>query len=458
MEENMSEEIPQPNSEQLKTLKNPDFNAGNFVMYLASDPRGFEIVTDNSLPRKDSPLPLNKDERKTLEGVMASELKFTGGFAAKDALDAVRNAPSGTNTTELKNVYEEKRKQYVESGNKPKVGVRNIRRTGAKLIVDIKPVSFPVYKNFSTPDASNEKRNFSENAATCMSIVTVDNKLLVQHRGEGNELFGDMPGASIAGMLDGTFHRPSPAKLHTEKKGTLEPITTESVLVNIKKESQEEIGIEQQDFASITLAGFCEEVKPQPHHEFLFTAKSNLTSEQIKQKALNTTRARKKELKPEDIEEKFEFIDATPEAIYTLLAEVKCPLPPTHAAVFAVTAYDLIHRREGKIAADQFKVKLEKGIKENYEAMDAMVKEYYKRNPDALRQLPERLTQKVRVKVADFLAKNPNAPKEELEKLRNKEISDLPKRNPNGYAPAFLPKEQGLPEFDVSLRTAGLIK
>lgn len=454
MEENMPKEVPQPNPEQFHILENPDFNAGNFVMYLAPDTTGFEIVTDKSMPRKDFELPLNSDGRNKLQSSMSSELRFTGAQPAKDALDKLRNA-NDNNRTELANDFEEKRQQYVDRGNKPKVGLRNIRKSGRKLTVDIKPVSFPVYTNFSKTENSANQRNFSEAAATCMSIITADNKLLIQHRGETNELYGDMPGASIAGMFDGTFHRPDSNKLHTEKKGTLEPITADSVLTNIKKESQEEMGIKEGDFSQITLSGLCEEIKPQPHHEFLFSAKTKLTANEIKQQALNTTRARKKDLKPEDIEEKFEFIDATPEAIFKLLTEVKCPLPPTHTAVFAATAYDLMLKRDGKNVADAFKTKLERGIKENYETMDQIVKEFYQKNPSP--DIPKRMMDKIEANIKSFREKNPAANEQQISQLRQRLIQNLPHRNPNRYTPAYLPKEQGLPEFEEALKKAELI-
>lgn len=446
--------------ENTHELQNPDLQVGNVAVWISEDPNGFDIdlseekesqMFQRALSRRQGPLGLDADQRKFLAGKMVGEGNWTGAGKAKAELDRLRpHKNSDASPENNAHIYEYRRQEYVLKGHKPKVGLRNIRRDGNTISFDTKPVSFPVYSNFSKEGASPEILDLAENAATCMSIITSDNKVLVQHRSIGNELYGDMPGASIAGMFDGTFDRSE-----GKPKGKLQQITRDAVLRNIKNEAREEMGMEEDDYNPV-LAGLCEELKPVLHHEFLFTAQTHLTSDEIKQKALNTNRARKKELKPEDVEEKFEFIDATPESLYTLLVDFKCPLPPTHAAVFAATAYELSLKRDGKEAADDFRQRLEAGIKGNYDEIDRIVKDYYTSDPQRLNTIPDRFLAKVNKEVEDFKTKNPQAIESEIESFKQYQISQLPKRNPSAYNPAFLPKEQGLPEFDAEMARTGL--
>lgn len=453
MDQDMSEiEAGQTHRENTHELINPDLQVGNVSIWMSEDANGFEISDNpqNALSRKQEPLTLNSDERQLLAGKMSAEGNWTGANKAKALLDELRQENTDPNVFYAKlGDFRTEQDVYVTKGHKPKVGIRNIQRKDNTLYFDTKPVSFPVYSNFAKEEQSTEVIDLAENAATCMSIITADNKVLVQHRNPVNELYGDMPGASIAGMFDGTFDRES----HT--KGKLETITKNSVLKNIRNEAREEMGMEEGDYQPV-LVGLCEEIKPVVHHEFLFTAQTHLTSDEIKQKALNTNRARKKELKPEDIEEKFEFIDATPEALYTLLADFKCPLPPTHTAVFAATAYELALKRDGKTSADEFRNRLQEGIKANYNAMDQMVKEYYEQDPQRLNDIPARLMSKVNRAVDSFRSKNPEITDIQLKEFKENEIAQLPKRDPKAYNPSYLPKEQGLPEFDQEMERTGL--
>lgn len=461
MEENMAgaETQPQqPNPEAFHLLLNPDFNSGNLTIYFSSDPKGFEVVTDKSLPRKDGPLPLNTDERAKLKFAMEGEMKFTGGSLAKMKLDALRNTfekdPNSADRNTLKDAYLSARDEYVNLKNKPKVGVRNIRRDGNKLIVDIKPVTYPVFSNFSNREAKSEVRNFAESAATIAALVTSDNKLLVVHRADKNELYPGLMGA-IAGNLDGIFDRPGKDSM-VKKKGTLTKIDGKSILSHLKTEAHEELGLDEKDY-NFKLVGFCEEIDTVANHAFLFEGKTTLSSLQIRRNALTTQRARKDKLKPEDIEEKFDFIDATPEAIFTMLTKVQCPIGPDHAASYVTIGYNLMLKRNGEKAAFEYKQKLEREMVQHAKNMNGTIEKYFQNYPQRLTVIPERLMRRVDAAVEKFKAGRKEATEAEISAFREETISKLPKRNPKGFSPHFLPEEQGLLDYNTALRNERLI-
>lgn len=493
MEENMPgvEKQPQPNPEAFHTLLNPDMDAGIFKAYIAG-PDGFKLNTRFSLLRH-NPLQIpemaetiqkpeeiskflenvNKNRHKITLGLTESdkdllgdrmkdpidgELRFTTALEAQKILKSLREEKDPVKKELLQRDYELARIRYVNVKNAPKVGLRNIirRKTpeGDLISFDIKPVTFPVSKNFAKPNAKPEVLNFSESAATSMILITGDNKILVTHRALTNEVYPDMIGASIAGAFDGVFERQS------KQKGTLKPITETDVLTNIRKEAKEELGIDDEHLKKegISLIGLAEEITPYLHHEFLYLGRTEYSSKQIRENASKTERARQKNLTIHDIEGKFDFIDATPEAIFTLLTKVVSPIPHTHVANYAVLGYRLVLERDGKETADRWKRGVEEGIQRNIAAINKTVSDYYEKNPKIFESIPERLIKKVETAVLAFKNAHPNSTAKELEEYRQKRISYLPKRNRNAYSYELTPSEQGLPDYDTAMQESGLIK
>jgi hypothetical protein len=207
-------------------------------------------------------------------------------------------------------------------------------------------------------------------------------------------------------------------------KGTPDPVTTETLKAGILKEAGEELGLDAEHLDKLRIVGVAHD-KIKIHDEILLLADSKLTAAQIRETSRNSKR--NKNLGDADFEEKFIDIPGTPDAIETLLTKVKCPLPPTHAAALVAAGYSLVLQEQGIEAANQWRTRLEAGVRENYQDMDRMVAAYYDKHPEALTQVPER-----------FWSKN------------------IPGRNPNGYTPAYGAGEQGLDEFDDAMVDAGL--
>lgn len=404
----------------------PEFDGGTFTIeYLSTSPNGFEVVTYKSHRRRDqitpttrAPIPLNQDQREQLKRAMAGQMRFAEGDKAREAQVKLSNTEGQERQVAMAD-FQQRRDVYYSRAT-GRVGLRNIRKQNNTLIVDIKPVDFPTYRLFSKTDASNELRDFSSISSTSMVLVTKDKRLIVQHRSPKNSLYGDIPGASVAGYLDGKPYYPSRTESKAEKRGKLQPIDTAFVKDNILREANEELGLNIEDFSNLRIVGLTHE-NTQIHDEFLLYATTSLTAAEMRQKA--HTASINSKLSEQEFDEKFVDMPADFASITTLITEVKCPIPPSHMAGFIAAGYTMIIDEKGQEAADIWKNEMEQKVKQNYQEINQMVAKYYQDRPEELNNIPQ--------------GKTP--------------------RNPNGYEPAYLPHEQGLPDVMSELKRVGLI-
>jgi hypothetical protein len=450
------------------SMETPSPAAFEIVM-LSDSPEGFAIETANALGRTEGTpdnLVLTEAQRQALGSAYQGprgELEFNGVGAVRAARapysaarqekqqarstvtalnlenDADRQAamaerwPADAEAQLLatKGAFLAARAEYQNRGKK--AGVRNPKISGDDpntVSVDTKMVSFPVYNQLARPGNSEAVLGLSEAVGTAMVLKTADDRLVIQHRAvsrqrlhepsmsRGNATYNDIPGASVAGLVDATL------KSEGRKPGTADPISTETLRANIVKESGEELGLDADHMGTIRIAGVVHD-NIKPHSEFVMLADSTLTADEIRE--TSRTSKRNKNLGDADFEEKFIDIPATPQAIETLLTDVKCPLPPTHAAAMLAAGYSLVVQREGAEAAHNWRAQVEAGVQANYQTMDQMVADFYTTHPEALAQVPER-----------FWGKS------------------VPPRNEHGYDPAYAPNEQGLPDFEDEMVRAGL--
>jgi hypothetical protein len=331
----------------------------------------------------------------------------------------------GTHSPEAQSVWKEYREKALAS---KKLGIRHLEfdANHNSLSVDILNVPFPVYKTLAKPEHSEEIRAFAEATGTAASIVTSDNKLIIQHRlvakpkpdgglTRGNALYADIPGASAAGMLDA---------LPGNSTSTPDKIDTDSVTANIVKEVDEELGLDGNDLSSMKIVGVASD-KIQPHDELLFYGTTPLTLDEVHEKSKHSNRNRI--LGEADFEEKFIAIDATPEAIKTLLVDVRTPMPSTHAASVFATGYAIVLEKSGPEAAARWSKDIEDGMRANDEMINQIIRQYYIDNPAALNDIPARYVGKI-----------------------------VPKRNKDGYTPEYTPEEQGLPSIESEFQRTGL--
>jgi len=345
------------------------------IKYLSKVPTGFEVRTQQSLLRHEPNTPLP--------------------FAERIARERAR----------------EKKQYRVGEAFAPKVGIRNVHLEGNELVVDVMPVTFPTYKAISEPDISQAEREISNPSATSLILLTTEDdgshKFVIQHRSLKNFFYGDIPGASVAGYLDGHLQTTG------ENRGKIDPLDTKAVKGNGTKEMLEEIGLYPRDITDLKITGFASD-KVRIHDEFLLLAKSKLSSQDI--------------LFRSGLGDHFRFIeqamtiDANIETIEKLLTQVKCPVPPTHQAAFVAAGYSMLLEETGQQVADEWKAKIQEGINRNYTEIDEIVKKYYEGHPEELNNIPE----------------------------------GKPKRNPSGYEPAYTPQQQGLPDMESEFDRFGL--
>ena len=406
-----------------QSLHTPEFNGGSFVIsHFAPTPEGFTFQTRNTIGRTHGSASntLNKDYKERLQSAMKGELGFNNVTAVREARTQWK---SGEGSRED---YLKAREEYQQKGKK--LTFRNIVVDGNEITADVGYVSFPVYNLFANVEESPELIELSANAATAMVLRSADNKLVIQHRAvakqrlsdkkltRGNAQFCDVPGASVAGMLDA---KPG------EEKGKPKAIDTHTILDTIYKETAEELGLEESDVSAIRIMGIARD-QVKIHDELLAIADSTLTAEQIQEKSRKSTR--NKGLGDADFEEKYITIDATSDTIHKLLTESLCPIPPTHTAALVTYGYTAMLEEHGKEKADAWKQEIEVGVKKNYDRIDQKVQHHYDTFPKSLMQIPER-----------FWGKTP------------------PKRILHRYDPAFTPEEQGLPNFEDEMVRMGLL-
>lgn len=280
-------------------------------------------------------------------------------------------------------------------------------------------MTYPTYRGISSPSESLYSLEIATPAATAAVILTTEDngssKLILQHRDQRNNFYGDVPGASVAGLFDGKLDGTR------QNRGKLVPIDTETVKNNIRREALEEIGLRQEDLIDVRITGLATDLI-RIHNEFLLFAKAAISSRELEANATDHAKSVKPN-EPYDFDEKIYIIDGTPEAIEILLTKVKCPIPSTHTAAFVAAGYSMVLKRDGQEEAEIWKERLHKGIQENYAQIDRMVQMYYEQNPQTLNDIPQ----------------------------------GKPSRNPHGYEPAYMPQQQGLPDIDSELKRVSLI-
>jgi hypothetical protein len=458
----------------------PEFDAGTFtISHLATSPEGFVFQTRNRIGRTegiasnnldpDKKIPVdrardalwaakmsgapaeaikelektlaeereafkpNSDARARLRDAMKGELKFNKVAEVEKARDALwaakmSGAPAEA-IEELEKTYAEKREAYRQKGKK--VGIRNIEVEGNTITADAKIVSFPLYNEFANPGTSEELLDLSSLTGMAMIVKSADGKLIIQHRAiekqrlheekrtKGNASYTDTPGASVGGLVDASLEG------NDREPGTPDSVDTQTIQRQMFKETGEELGLEDRDLKQMRIVGLTQD-KVKIHDVALLFAESDLTEQQIGERS--RTSKRNKNLGPADFEEKFVTIEASPQAIETLLTQVQCPLPADHAAAFVAAGYTMILQEQGVAAANEWKDRLEQGVRENYRSINKRVADFYDKHPQSLKQVPER-----------FWGKN------------------IPQRRLHEYTPAYGPEEQGLPSFEDEMVRTGLI-
>ncbi len=403
---------------QIALESTAELTEANFtVSYLDSNGTGLRV---EGTPRKRGKLGasqeyvlLKDDERARFRAALNREKVFCGMDDLLQAREAYRVSKDGGDSGQIEQSrqnYEKLRREYREA-LAGKIGFRHISIDGETIKAQASLVLVPAYRLFSNFEARPELIQLGRLSGTAMILSTADNKIIVQTRSKNNRMYGGVPGASVAGLLDAQITEESfKQQMPTE-------INTETVLHNIFKEAFEEIGLDQPELLDVKISGFGTD-KVQIHDEFLITSKTPLTYDQVCQKA-----DRNKNKSEWHFSENFVGIPASPEAIKTLLSEVKCPLPPSHTAAFIAAGFSMIREREGLSAAKTWKTELVEGIAENYRAINLLVENHYHQNPELL----------------------------------SKPAPNKPPRRANGYSAAYLPEEQGLPELRAELIRVGLI-
>lgn len=415
------------------------FETPQFSINHLSTSRGGLTVTTRSIGRTAglTTLHLTSDQRDNLRASIPGEMKFRGVEVVRQARNAWHKAMNegATDPTirELRNEFFSRRDDYMNTGKK--VGLRNIHvdpNNPNHIEADAALTDYVSYILFATPETTGALAELASPTGVAMALITSDKRLVLQHRATetldyisgkkkpGNMMYGDIPGVSVGGMADASLREKG------RTPGTPDSVSDESLMNSVLKEAGEELGIGPEHFSSKKIVGIARD-HVKPHNEILFLGTTTLSSSQLRAESQHSTR--NKNLSAADLEEKHLDIEATPEAIKTLLTEVKSPLASTHAAAYVAAGHALMLERSGEAAATSWLNDMEKLIAENYRKMDEIVQVYYQMHPEATSIIPERLWTK----------------------------QVIPERSLNKYNPTFTPEEQGLPNLEDELVRTGLI-
>jgi 8-oxo-dGTP pyrophosphatase MutT (NUDIX family) len=371
--------IPQPE---------PEFQGGSFNIPFFAPEQGFTIKQGRSLRRRDE-LTIPFPARGINQGNKA-EVEFQE-----------KQNTAATQRGEQRDV-----RPLQSPDFKIKIGILNLRRDGDALIFDTKPSTFVEYnddKNVGTanPNAEELRRNLGEAFSVAVILTTTEpdgtSKMIVQHRSAENRSYKDMIGASAAGYAD--------HELDPENKGALKTVDDDYIYKMACKETEEEVGIDADYLSDVKITGIVEDTK-RVHYEAVLLGTVNLSAKEIEQKAIEKKSVKRGAF---DFSEDFFVIDATPEAIETLLTTVKNPIPPTHIGAFVATGRMMVLKRDGEEEAKNWTKRMEKLVKENVEDIDRLIRE----GTNGLEQ---------------------------------------------GYNPRKTPQEQGLPSIQSELERTGLMK
>jgi hypothetical protein len=274
-------------------------------------------------------------------------------------------------------------KLYESSRGKFGITVAGVDPAGTAQL-EVRQVSSPAYFGLSKTDMPTAWRERCMATGVCMIVKTSDNQLLVQYRTKQNAQYSEIPGASIAGMFDAqpadgyaadiaAIHLEALAagrdveRARTASRGLVGPITTASVLRQIKTEAREELGLRERIVAA-RVVGIAEDLT-KPHHEIVLLGTVDFTAAAI------VDRAKAKydgDAQKFDIPEWCVGIPATGAAVAVLLTKVQVPLPPTHAAAFLAAGKALVTESEGAAAAERWEADTVRAYRENLTRIDAL--------------------------------------------------------------------------------------
>lgn len=420
--------------------KQPIFDTDGFsIPFLTVHPDGLEFQQRSTLGRTEIATSsvqslLDDEQRIMLRNGVAREMKFRNvdvvRSARKEWKDAAEHSPDDKDAIEYKrNAFYEARKQYLSTGKK--IGLRTMELSGNTLIADTQLVDFPTYELFAGPNNSNEVESFSAATGVAMVVETADKRLIIQHRAiekinadgklvRGNANYPDVPGISVGGMVDASVRESD------RDPGTPDSLTTDTLKDSILKEAGEELGLAPTQVKNIKIVGLAKD-KIKVHDEILFLSTLDMTAEELYNESRHSRR--NKNLGDADFEEKFFDIESSPAAIVTLLTEVLCPMPSTHAAALVAAGYAMMLEQFDQSKANLWINGLQEKINSNYTRINNVISDFYKDNPSKIDEIPQRYAQKYY----------------------------LPKRNLTMYSAAFSPEEQGLPSLESELIRVNLI-
>lgn len=209
------------------------------------------------------------------------------------------------------------------------VGLRRIEFGSDGAQADAAVVPHPLYVMVNRA-ASAMRRTQGANLGAAIILETADGHLIVQYRGSKNKVYGEIPGASAAGLVNAA---PFAKEVQPGKTFSLEQFVQRHMV----EEFVEELGAKKETLRNLRPSSLMIDTLAL-HHEMTFTGKLSLTADELIQAAW-----KKREQCPDtEFKESFLLLPGSAENLEKLIFDFQLPLPPTHAGPYLMVLREKI--------------------------------------------------------------------------------------------------------------------
>jgi hypothetical protein len=285
----------------------------NVAFSLWLPPHGIQSFTAK-LHNVDLPEALSSDDRAQYLAALRDEHTF------------LRRNKAHHELPELPSTLAESQR-FFQDQHFGKLGLRHIAIESDSATAQWGIIPYPAYRLFSSRKGE-EFAHFSATVGASVLITTADDKLIMQHRSDKNDLYKGTLAVSAAGLVN------------APSRGS---DTTLDVLRHARacvlKEQREEIGLASPSSSALETSGIILGHQT-VHHEIPFFVSTEQTSTQM----LENVRRNSFKDSPVSFRENAFAVPNRPEVIEALLTDCFCPVPDTHAAMLLMKGFEIMSR------------------------------------------------------------------------------------------------------------------
>lgn len=253
------------------------------------------------------------------------------------------------------------REQGFEEWNDPRYALRGLHKEsfGGKIKAQMFTTTMGLYNRFHRTETAEDLRNLelAMPVGGCAVLLTTEkdgsHRMVLQYRVHKDE-YAYTPGVAAGGII----------AVHYDEHGQpkpLEAVYRDHIATRLK----EEAGVTG-EFDMKIIAAATERV-PKAHQEIISLVTVPYDFDELIQSYCLQHRTMVAPLH-------LISLPADPSVIETLVAQLDCPLPPTHNNAYVAAGYMLILEKSGVKAAQDWKDQLQTRVQRNYDRIDEVVR------------------------------------------------------------------------------------